>query len=104
MVPNLPRRDLNYEHPPQMTDRMIKTFADPLFAWASSISATIVGLLTNMDIWATLPSAAIAFISIFFFLKKKVREDKHRRFLIEEKERRIREGLPFKEWADDVDD
>lgn len=85
-----------------MTDKMIKTFADPLFAWVSSLSATLIGLFTNMDIWATLPSAAIAFISIFFFLKKKIREDRHRRFLIQEKEKRIREGLPFAEWADDA--
>lgn len=87
-----------------MTDKMFKTFADPLFAWVSSLLATLIGLLTNMDVWATLPSVAIAFISIYFFLKKKVREDRHRKFLIEEKERRIRDGLPFNEWADDAMD
>ena len=102
MEPSFHSRAHSLNRPPQMTDKMIKTFADPLFAWVASISATLVGLFTNMDIVATLPSVAIAFISIFFFVKKKVREDRHRRFLIEEKEKRIREGLPFSEWADDA--
>lgn len=82
---------------------MIRTFADPLFAWVSSLSATLIGLLTDMDIWATIPSVSIAFISIFFYFKKKLREDRHRRFLTEEKERRIKEGsLPFDEWSEDI--
>lgn len=85
-----------------MRKRMFRTLADPAFAWFSSITATVIGLFTSLDFIATLPTLAISVVSLYFFIKKKAREDRHRKFLIEEKERRIREERPVGEWGDDI--
>lgn len=86
------------------TPMLIRAIEEPVFAWFSAITATVIGLFSDLDtMLATIPTATISLVSLFFFIRKKWQEDKHRRWLIDQKQKRIEaKEIPPEVWVDDV--
>lgn len=71
---------------------MVRLFGDPVVAWVTSLTATLVGFVSHVEIIAAAPSILLAAASLFFFIRKKLQEERLRKWLFEETQRKAAEG------------